>query len=148
MSGELHITVVGNLTQDPDLRYTPTGKTVTTVTVAQNPRIYDRESGQWKDGDAVFMRCNIWDTMAENVADSLTRGMRVVAHGQLKQRTYEGDDGKRRWVTELLVDSIGPDLRYAIAKVNKVDRDAVDPRAATTSEKPAPAASSREKAPF
>ncbi|MBF6062039.1 single-stranded DNA-binding protein [Nocardia terpenica] len=128
MSVELFVTVIGNLTQDPELRKTPTGKRVTTVTVAQNPRFFDSATGEWKDGDPVFVRCNVWDDMAEHVVTSLARGMRVVAYGQLKQHSWETPEGERRWSQELLVNSIGPDLRYAVADVTKVERRAIDPR--------------------
>ncbi|MGX1778361.1 single-stranded DNA-binding protein [Nocardia brasiliensis] len=133
MSGELFVTVIGNLTQEPELRRTPAGKRVTTVTIAQNPRFVDRATGEWKDGDPVFVRCNIWDDMAENAVNSLARGTRVMAYGQLRQHSWETENGERRWSTELLVASIGPDLRFATANVTKVERHALDPR------EPAPA---------
>ncbi|WP_280390464.1 single-stranded DNA-binding protein [Nocardia brasiliensis] len=132
MAGDLFITVVGNITEDPEHRFTRTGKSVTTISVAQNTRIFDRDTEEWKDGDVVFMRCVVWEDMAENVVDSLRRGMRVIVYGKLKQRTYDTADGEKRWVNELLVDSIGPDLRYAVAKVGKIDRYAVDPREPAT----------------
>ncbi|MEV6558310.1 single-stranded DNA-binding protein [Nocardia sp. NPDC051756] len=128
MAGDLFITVIGNVTEDPEQRFTRSGKSVTTISVAQNTRVFDRQSNEWKDGDVVFMRCVIWEDMAENAVDSLRRGMRVIVYGKLKQRTYDTADGEKRWVNELLVDSIGPDLRYAVAKVAKLDRRAVDPR--------------------
>lgn len=121
MAGDTVLTVVGNLTDDPTLRFTPSGAAVANFTVASAPRIYDRDTDQWKDGDALFMRCNVWRQPAENVAESLTRGMRVVVQGRLKQRSYE-KDGQRITVTELEVDEIGPSLRYAVAKVDKAAR--------------------------
>jgi single-strand DNA-binding protein len=115
------ITVIGNLTSDPELRFTPAGAAVANFTVASTPRTLDKASGEWKDGEALFLRCNIWRQAAENVAESLTRGARVVT-GRLKQRSYD-KDGEKRTVIELEVDEIGPSLRYATAKVNKVSRD-------------------------
>ncbi|WP_405165558.1 single-stranded DNA-binding protein [Nocardia sp. NBC_01499] len=114
MAGDLLLTVVGNVTEDPEQRFTRGGKAVTTISVAQNTRIFDRQTGEWKDGDVVFMRCVIWEDMAENAVESLRRGMRVIAYGKLKQRTYDTAEGEKRWVNELIVDSIGPDLRYAV----------------------------------
>lgn len=128
MAGDLMVTVVGNLTADPELRFTKSGTPVANVTVAQNTRVFDRETGEWKDGDAVFMRCNIWEFQAEHAAESLRQGMRVVVTGRLKQRSYETREGEKRYVTELIVDEIAPSLRFAIAKVARVDRNAVDPR--------------------
>lgn len=122
MAGETVITVVGNLTADPELRFTPSGAAVANFTVASTPRTFDRQSGEWKDGDALFLRCNIWRQAAENVAESLTRGARVVVQGRLKQRSFETKEGVKRTVFELEVDEIGPSLRYATAKVNKVAR--------------------------
>ena len=122
MAGDTTITVVGNLTADPELRFTPSGAAVANFTVASTPRIFDRQSNEWKDGDALFMRCSIWREAAENVAESLTRGSRVIAQGRLKQRSYETREGEKRTVVELEVDEIGPSLRYATAKVNKASR--------------------------
>ena len=122
MSNETVITVVGNLTADPELRFTPAGAAVANFTVASTPRTFDRQSNEWKDGDALFMRCNIWREAAENVAESLTRGARVVVTGRLRQRSYETREGEKRTVVELEVDEVGPSLRYATAKVNKVSR--------------------------
>ncbi|MGA9873101.1 MAG: single-stranded DNA-binding protein [Rhodococcus sp. (in: high G+C Gram-positive bacteria)] len=122
MAGETVITVVGNLTADPELRFTPAGAAVANFTVASTPRTFDRQSNEWKDGDALFMRCNIWREAAENVAESLTRGARVVVTGRLRQRSYETREGEKRTVVELEVDEIGPSLRYATAKVNKANR--------------------------
>jgi single-strand DNA-binding protein len=122
MAGDTTITVIGNLTADPELRFTPSGAAVANFTVASTPRTFDRASGEWKDGEALFLRCNIWRQAAENVAESLTRGMRVVVSGRLRQRSFDTREGEKRTVMELEVDEIGPSLRYATAKVNKVSR--------------------------
>jgi single-strand DNA-binding protein len=122
VAGDTNITVVGNLTADPELRFTPSGAAVANFTVASTPRIYDRQSGEWKDGEALFLRCNIWREAAENVAESLTRGSRVIVSGRLKQRSFETREGEKRTVVEVEVDEIGPSLRYATAKVNKASR--------------------------
>jgi single-strand DNA-binding protein len=122
MAGETVITVVGNLTADPELRFTPSGAAVANFTVASTPRTYDRNAGEWKDGEALFLRCSIWRQSAENVAESLTRGMRVVVQGRLRQRSFETKEGEKRTVVELEADEIGPSLRFATAKVNKVSR--------------------------
>ena len=121
-AGDTTITVVGNLTADPELRFTPSGAAVANFTVASTPRIYDRQSGEWKDGEALFLRCNIWREAAENVAESLTRGSRVIVTGRLKQRSFETREGEKRTVVELDVDEVGPSLRYASAKVNRTQR--------------------------
>ena len=122
MAGETVITVVGNLTADPELRFTPSGAAVASFTVASTPRTFDRQSNEWKDGEALFLRCSIWRQAAENVAESLTRGMRVVVTGRLKQRSFETRVGEKRTVIELDVDEVGPSLRYATAKVNRTQR--------------------------
>ncbi len=122
MAGDTVITVVGNLTADPELRFTASGAAVANFTVASTPRTFDRNSGEWKDGEALFLRCNIWRQAAENVAESLTRGSRVIVNGRLKQRSFETKEGEKRTVIELEVDEIGPSLRYATAKVNKAQR--------------------------
>ncbi|EOD65223.1 single-stranded DNA-binding protein [Amycolatopsis vancoresmycina] len=122
MAGETTVTVVGNLTNDPELRFTPAGAAVANFTVASTPRLYDRESGTWRDGDAMFLRCSLWRQYAENVAESLARGTRVVVHGRLRQRSYDTKEGEKRTVTELEVEEIGPALRYATAKVIKAAR--------------------------
>ncbi len=122
MAGDTVITVIGNLTADPELRFTPAGAAVANFTVASTPRIFDRQSNEWKDGEALFLRCNIWREAAENVAESLTRGSRVIVQGRLKQRSYETREGEKRTVVELEVDEIGPSLRYATAKVTKAGR--------------------------
>lgn len=122
MAGDTTITVVGNLTADPELRFTPAGAAVANFTVASTPRIFDRQSSEWKDGDALFLRCSIWREAAENVAESLTRGSRVIVTGRLKQRSFETREGEKRTVMEVEVDEIGPSLKYATAKVNKSSR--------------------------
>jgi single-strand DNA-binding protein len=122
VAGDTTITVVGNLTADPELRFTPSGAAVANFTVASTPRIFDRQSSEWKDGEALFLRCNIWREAAENVAESLTRGSRVIVTGRLKQRSFETREGEKRTVFEVEVDEIGPSLRYATAKVNKASR--------------------------
>jgi single-strand DNA-binding protein len=122
MAGETVITVIGNLTADPELRFTPSGAAVASFTVASTPRTMDRATNEWKDGEALFLRCSIWRQAAENVAESLTRGMRVVVQGRLQQRSYETREGEKRTVIELQVDEIGPSLRYATAKVNRTQR--------------------------
>ena len=122
MAGDTTVTVIGNLTADPELRFTPSGAAVARFTVASTPRTFDRDSGEWKDGEALFLPCNIWRQAAENVAESLTRGARVIVNGRLKQRSFETREGEKRTIIELDVDEIGPSLRYATAKVNKVSR--------------------------
>ncbi len=122
MAGETVITVVGNLTADPELRFTPSGAAVASFTVASTPRMLDKATNEWKDGDALFLRCSVWRQAAENVAESLTRGSRVIVQGRLKQRSFETKEGEKRTVVELDVDEVGPSLRYATAKVNKASR--------------------------
>lgn len=122
MAGDTVITVVGNLTDDPELRFTASGAAVANFTVASTPRFFDKNTNDWKDGDALFLRCSIWRQAAENVAESLTKGARVVVQGRLKQRSYETREGEKRTVYELDVDEVGPSLRYATAKVTKVSR--------------------------
>lgn len=122
MAGDTIITVVGNLTADPELRFTPSGAAVANFTIASTPRQFDRQSNEWKDGDTLFMRCSIWREAAENVAESLTKGMRVLAQGRLVQRSYETREGEKRTVVELQVDEVGPSLRYATAKVTRASR--------------------------
>jgi single-strand DNA-binding protein len=122
MAGETVITVIGNLTDDPELRFTPSGAAVANFTVASTPRTLDRQTNEWKDGDALFLRCSIWRQAAENVAESLTRGMRVIVSGRLRQRSYETKEGEKRTVVELDVEEIGPSLKYATAKVTKANR--------------------------
>ncbi|MFG1795809.1 single-stranded DNA-binding protein [Nocardia sp. NPDC049149] len=157
MAGDLFVTVVGNLTDNPDLRETPSGKPVLNITVAQNTRFFDRRGGEWKDGDTLFVRCNIWDWQAVHAAKSLRRGMRVVVTGKLKQRSYDTAEGERRYVTEVLVDEIAPSLRGAVAEVTKIDHKAVDPQppamdpadeSAATGEEQFAAVGANEEPPF
>lgn len=122
MAGETLITVVGNLTNDPELRFTPSGAAVASFTVASTPRTLDKTSNEWKDGEALFLRCSIWRQAAENVAESLTRGSRVIVSGRLKQRSFETKEGEKRTVIELDVEEVGPSLKYATAKVNRTTR--------------------------
>jgi single-strand DNA-binding protein len=122
MTGETVITVIGNLTADPELRFTSSGVAVANFTVASTPRTFDKNANEWKDGEALFLRCSIWRQAAENVAESLTRGTRVIVSGRLKQRSFETREGEKRTVVELEVDEIGPSLKYATAKVNRVSR--------------------------
>lgn len=121
MAGDTVITVVGNLTGDPELRFTSSGVAVASFTIASTPRTFDKNSNEWKDGEALFLRCSIWRAAAENVAESLKKGMRVVAQGRLVQRSYE-KDGEKRSVIELQVDEVGPSLTYASAKVTRNER--------------------------
>ena len=120
--GDIPVTIVGNLTDDPELRFTPSGAAVANFTRRLEPRILDKQTNEWKDGDTTFLRCNVWRQAAENVAESLQRGMRVIVNGRLKQRSYETKEGEKRTVVELEVDEVGPALRYATAKVTKVSR--------------------------
>ncbi len=122
MAGETVITVVGNLTNDPELRFTPNGAAVASFTIASTPRTLDRATNEWKDGDALFLRCSIWRQAAEHVAESLQKGARVIVQGRLKQRSFETREGEKRTVVELDVDEIGPSLKYATAKVVKAGR--------------------------
>ena len=122
MAGDTIITVVGNRTADPELRFTASGAAVANFTVASTPRTFDRQANVWKDGDTLFMRCAIWREAAENVAESLTKGTRVIVSGRLTQRSYENRDGQRQTVVELQVDEVGPSLRYASAKVTRAQR--------------------------
>ncbi len=122
MAGETIITVVGNLVNDPELRFTNSGAAVASFRIASTPRTFDRQSGEWKDGEALFLTCSVWRQAAENVAESLQRGSRVIVQGRLKQRSYETREGEKRTVIELEVDEIGPSLRYATAKVQKMSR--------------------------
>src|SRR5262245_62061103 len=122
MAGDTTITVIGNLTDDPELRFTPSGAAVAKFRVASTPRFMDRASGEWKDGDPLFLACTVWRQAAENVAESLQRGARVIVSGRLRQGSYETREGEKRTVIELEVDEIGPSLRYATAKVQKMSR--------------------------
>ena len=119
MAGDTVITIVGNLTADPELRFTPSGAAVANFTVASTPRTFDRQANEWKDGETLFMRCSVWRDAAENVAESLHRGTRVIVQGRLKMRSYETKEGEKRTTTEMDVDEVGPSLRYASAKVTK-----------------------------
>ena len=119
MAGETVITVVGNLTADPELRYTQNGLPVANFTIASTPRTFDRQANEWKDGDALFLRASVWREFAEHVAGSLTKGMRVIAQGRLRQRSYQDREGNNRTAIELEVDEIGPSLRYATAQVTR-----------------------------
>jgi single-strand DNA-binding protein len=120
MADETIIAVVGNLTADPELRSTKNGRSVAGFTIASTPRTFDRQSNQWVDGDALFLRCTVWGDLAEHCAQSLAKGMRVIAQGRLQQRSYQANDGSNRTVVELQVDEIGPSLRYATAQVQKM----------------------------
>ena len=122
MAGETVITIIGNLTNDPELRFTPSGAAVANFTVASTPRTFERQSNEWKDGETLFMRCSVWRDAAENVAESLVRGTRVIVSGRLRSRSYETKEGEKRTVVELEVDEVGPSLRYATTKVNKTSR--------------------------
>ncbi|MEU4241906.1 single-stranded DNA-binding protein [Actinoplanes sp. NPDC026619] len=122
MVNDTILTVVGNLTDDPELRYTPSGAAVANFRVASTPRYFDKAAGEWKDGDPLFLACNLWRDPAEHVAESLTRGARVIVTGRLRQRSYTTREGEKRTVFELDVDEIGPSLRYAVTKVTKMTR--------------------------
>ncbi len=122
MAGETVITVVGNLVDDPELRFTPSGAPVANFRIASTPRSFDRQTNEWKDGEALFLSCSIWRQAAENVAESLQKGMRVIVQGRLKQRSYETREGERRTVVELEVEEVGPSLKYATAQVNRANR--------------------------
>jgi len=121
-AGDTNITIIGNLVNDPELRYTPTGQAVATFRVASTPRFMDRTTNEWKDGESLFLSCNVWRQAAENVAESLQRGMRVIVSGRLKQRSYETREGEKRTVYEIEVDEVGPSLRNASAKVSRSSR--------------------------
>jgi single-strand DNA-binding protein len=144
MSNETIITVIGNLTADPELRYTQSGLAVANFTIASTPRTFDRQTNDWKDGDALFLRASVWREHAEHVAGSLSKGTRVFAVGQLKMRQYETNEGEKRTSTELDVHEIGPSLRYATAAVTRSPRDSGGP-SATTAEEPWAAAGYTEK---
>jgi single-strand DNA-binding protein len=155
MAGDTVITVVGNLTADPELRFTPSGAAVANFTVASTPRSFDKTSGEWKDQPALFMRCNIWRQAAENVAETLVRGARVIVTGRLVQRSYDTKEGEKRTVVELQVDEVGPSLKYATAKLNKVSRGSDGSYASASAGGPAddpwgsaPAAGGNDEPPF
>ncbi len=122
MAGETVITVVGNLVDDPELRFTPSGAAVANFRIASTPRTFDKQTNEWKDGDALFLSCSVWRQAAENVAESLQKGMRVVVQGRLKSRQYETREGEKRTVFEIDVDEVGPSLKYATAKVTRTQR--------------------------
>ncbi|MGW5049720.1 single-stranded DNA-binding protein [Actinokineospora sp. NPDC004072] len=126
MAGDTTITIIGNLTADPELRYTQSGTPVAGFTIASTPRTYDRQGGGWKDAPALFMRCNLWNQAAENLVQSASKGMRLIVHGRLKPRSYETREGEKRYVTELEVDAVGPDLRWATAAVTKAAGERAD----------------------
>lgn len=144
MAGETQITVVGNLTADPELRFTPSGAAVANFTIASTPRTFDRQSNEWKDGEALFLRASVWKEAAENVAESLSKGMRVIAQGSLKSRSYETKEGEKRTVMEFEVDEIGPSLRFASAKVTRTARGGGEGSAGRTT---SPAASTHAPGP-
>lgn len=122
MAGDTTIAVIGNLTADPELRFTPNGAAVANFTIASTPRVFDRQSNEWRDEETLYLRCNLWREAAENTAESLTKGTRVIVSGRLKSRSYDTKEGEKRTVMELEVDEIGPSLRYATAKANRPAR--------------------------
>ena len=124
-AGDTTLTITGNLTADPELRFTTTGTAVAAFTVAASRRVYDQASGQWQDGDTLFLRCSAWRDLADHAAESLTKGTRVIVTGRLKQRTYDTDDGGKRTVCEVDVEDLGPSLKWATAKIAKTSRDKV-----------------------
>jgi len=136
-AGDTPITVVGNLARDPELRYTPTGQAVANFTVASTPRFMDRQTSEWKDGDTLWLACNVWRQAAENVAESLQRGMRVIVQGRLRQRSYETKEGEKRTVYEVEVDEVGPSLRNASAKITKSQRSGQPPAGGPQQGRPA-----------
>ena len=123
MAGDTQITMIGNLVADPELRFTPSGAAVASFRVASTPRFFDKQNNEWKDGESLFLTCNVWRQQAENVTESLAKGMRVVVVGRLRQRSYETRDGERRQVMEIEVDDVGPALRNAKASVERISRD-------------------------
>lgn len=147
MSGETIITVVGNVTADPELRFTNAGAAVANFTVASTSRTFDKQSGEWRDGEALFLRCNVWRQPAEHVAETLTRGMRVIVTGRLRQRSFETREGEKRTVVELEVDEVGPSLRYATAKVAKAERRS-EARSSAPQDDPWRSAPSDDEPPF
>ena len=146
MAGDTSITIIGNLTADPEMRYTPSGVSVAKFTVASTPRTFDKQTSDWKDGDSLFLGCNVWRQAAENAAESLQRGMRVIVHGRLRQRSYETKEGEKRTVYEVEVDEVGPSLRNATAKVLKASRE--KPAAPKTEGDPWTAQGSSDEPPF
>ncbi len=148
MAGDTTITIVGNLVADPELRYTPTGQAVANFRVASTPRSFDKAANEWKDGESLFLACNAWRTLAENVAESLQRGMRVIVTGRLKQRSYETKEGEKRTVYEVEVDEVGPSLRNATAKVIKAARSDGGNRPEPSAAKPADDSGFSDEPPF
>jgi single-strand DNA-binding protein len=144
--GDVTITVVGNLCDDPELRFTPTGAAVAKFRIASTPRFFDKASNDWKDGEPLFLPCNVWRQAAENVAESLQRGSRVIVSGRLRQRSYETKEGEKRTVMELEVDEIGPSLKYATARVQKMDRSSGNGRPAQSADDPWATASAKPSA--
>jgi len=140
MAGETTLTIVGNLTGDPELRFTPTGHAVAEFTVASTPRTFDRQAGQWRDGEPLFLRCTAWRQLAEHAAESLTKGTRVIVTGRLRQRSFELTEGVTRTVTELDVDELGPSLRYSTARVTKTTRNTPTTTSEPTTSEPTPTA--------
>ena len=134
MASETTITVIGNLTADPELRFTTAGAAVANFTIASTARYFDREANQWRDGQALFLRCNVWREAAENVTETLKRGARVIAQGRMKQRNYETREGEKRTVIELEVDEIGASLRFATAQITRPNRGAVPEEEAVATE--------------
>ncbi|MFC4115057.1 single-stranded DNA-binding protein [Nonomuraea zeae] len=148
MSGETTITIIGNLTNDPELRFTQTGTAVATFTIASSPRVYNKQLEQWEDGEALFMRCSAWRDLGEHICESLTRGTRVIASGQLRMRTYETDEGEHRTVFEMTVDEIGPSLRFATAKPARATRKATTSHNSGAPDAWATTAATGDKPPF
>ena len=136
MAGETILTIIGTMTADPELRFTPSGVAVANFTVASNPRVFHQPTGQWRDGDPLFLRCQLWREPAENIAESLAKGTRVIATGRLQQRSYEDRHGENRTVIELLVDEIGPSLKWATAKIEKRTRSTPTSKRPTDDEAP------------
>lgn len=147
MAGETVITVIGNLTADPELRFTPSGAAVANFTVASTPRTFNRQTNEFEDGETLFLRCSVWREAAENVAESLQKGMRVIVQGRLKSRSYDTKEGERRTVTELDVDEVGPSLRYASAKVNRNARDGQQAQGGRQQARPQQGQQGRRQAP-
>jgi single-strand DNA-binding protein len=147
MAGEVQTTIIGNLTSDPELRATPSGAMVANFTVATTPRTFDRQSGDWKDGDTLFMRCNVWRQDAENLVESLSRGARVMVQGRLRQRSFE-KDGEKRTVIELEADEVAASLKYATAKVSKVSRGSTSSPASSSASDPWAGAADDSDSPF
>jgi single-strand DNA-binding protein len=148
-AGDTPITIIGNLVDDPELRYAPSGEPVAKFRVASTPRIYDKASGEWKDGDSLFLTCNVWRQAAENAAESLQRGMRVIVSGRLRQRSYETREGEKRTVYEVEADEVGPSLRNASAKVTRASRSKPSQQQGKPAEDPwASAGGSGDEPPF